>query len=882
MSAGAPVEELSRATAARRPTIGFLVDNLFDGFEQALWSGVIRAAEAHDTNLLLFLGGSLSQMNAGRSRPRWGRNGVYDLVSPERVDGLIVLSASLGCFLTAAEFAGWLRRFDPLPVVSLCMEVPGATNLLVDGGAGVSSLIDHLVQEHGRRRIAFVAGPPSNGEAIERLAAYRAGLARHGLPFDPGLVCPGEFDRASGRRAVELLVDERRVAFDALLGANDYSALYAMHELVRRGIRVPEAVSVAGFDDIPDANSIHPSLTTVRQPLGALADLAVRSIVQRIAGGPPGRAVLPTQPVIRRSCGCDPVATRREPSLRRPEVAAPEAQAPVSTAAQLRGAFPDVERSLADPEWADALCATLLDGLEAALEDGDAGPFVRTVERLVSHSLAHGGEADRWYEVMRALQAVTTPAASGPALSRRIEGALTSIGLLAVQAQTAERLKADEEGNILLRLFLPTHLSFADAEQVLRSELPSLGISTCFLCRTDQLTSAASLSVHFDAEGLVELEDPAPAVFAPARLVPGQLTARRRWSFAVLPLHYLEERIGFLLCSVGPMGCAGYEWLTSQLGTVFKVTALMQEVQAHADGLEVKVAERTRELREAQQQLLETAHQAGMAEVAVGVLHNVGNLLNSVNVCAEELSAAAKRAPLDGLVRANGLVAEHRGDLGGFFSRDPRAALLPAYYERVAAGIGGELGRIRTEARELVEKTSLIRESIKTLQEFARDGTDALLRDAVEIPDLLEAALDLQAAYLARYRVRLVREIRAMPAVVTHRSRVVHVVVNLVKNAVEAMRGVPEPDRVVTVRAGAESGGLVEISVSDTGEGIPAENLDRIFAYGFTTKVDGNGFGLHTAANTMSQLGGAIRVQSGGLGCGATFTVSLPIDGGAA
>ena len=530
-----------------------------------------------------------------------------------------------------------------------------------------------------------------------------------------------------------------------------------------------------------------------------------------------------------------------------------------------------------DRGWADALAGALL----ADLDGGDAAPFLDLVEQLVAKSLARGGEADRWHEALHDLVAELDPARRTAALSRRLEGALTVVGGLATHAETARRLQADAEANILRRLFLPAHVQLDDTVRALRAELPSLGVGSHFLCRLDAATRAASLVSHHDADGLVTLDDPCPASFPAVQLVPGRLSGRRH-ALAVLPLHYLDERFGYLLCAVGPMGCTAYESLTSQLSTVLKVTALVEEVRRHAEALEAKVEERTRQLREAQQHLVETAHKAGMAEVAVGVLHNVGNLLTSVHVCAEEISAAAAAAPVAGLLRANGLLAEHRADLPGFFARDPRAALLPDYYDRVAAGLSADLDRIRGEAGELGDKTSLVRDSIKTLQEFARAGMDTLLWEEVDIPSLLDAALAIQATDLLRHGVRTVREVPALPPVVTHRARVVHVVVNLLKNAVEAMREVPEAARLLTVRAGAERGERVVISVSDTGAGIAPENLDRIFAYGFTTKVDGHGFGLHTAANTMTQLGGAIRAQSEGPGRGATFTVTLPTTPGVA
>jgi signal transduction histidine kinase len=316
--------------------------------------------------------------------------------------------------------------------------------------------------------------------------------------------------------------------------------------------------------------------------------------------------------------------------------------------------------------------------------------------------------------------------------------------------------------------------------------------------------------------------------------------------------------MGFAVCEIGPMGTSGYELLVHQISTVLSVNGLMREV------------------REQNRRLLDTARQAGMAEVAVGALHNVGNLLNSVSVSAEEIRAAAESAGASGFAKASALLAEHAGDLPGFFDRDPRAALLPEYFARTGAVLARELERVQAEAIELLDRTALIRESIRALQDHARAGQDQLLQERFELADVVLAALEIQRPHIERHRVQIRQELRDLPPITAPRSKLVHVLVNLVKNAVEAMNATPEDARRLTLHAEREPAGGVVFEIGDVGEGIAPENLQRIFTYGFTTKREGHGFGLHTCANYMKQMGGSIEVRSAGKGQGTTFTLRLP------
>jgi signal transduction histidine kinase len=329
-----------------------------------------------------------------------------------------------------------------------------------------------------------------------------------------------------------------------------------------------------------------------------------------------------------------------------------------------------------------------------------------------------------------------------------------------------------------------------------------------------------------------------------------------------MPVHSPDGPIGFALCEIGALNGSGYEMLMHQITAVLSVNGLMAEVQ------------------DQHRQLLETARQAGMAEVAVGALHNVGNLLNSVSVSAEEIRAAAASAAATGLARATALLAEHGPDLAGFLATDPRAAALPPYLVAAVAAVQQDLARIQVESQELQEKTGLVRDSIRALQDHARGRPDHLVREGVELSSVVRSALEIQQAHLVRWGVQVRLELEAVPPLFTQRSKLVHVLVNLVKNAVEAMRATPEGERVLRLRGGRREDGRIRLEVADSGEGIVGDDLRRIFDYGFTTKRDGHGFGLYTCASYLKQLGGSIAVASEGPGRGATFTLLLEPGGG--
>jgi len=288
------------------PRIGLLIDFLVETYQITVLSGVADEVREQGASLICFVGGYLC--TPATPGFEFQRNIVYDLAGPENVDGLVLASGVLAKVIGPAEFRRFCERYRPLPMVSITLPLAGIPSVVVDNSAGLRVALTHLIEAHGYRRLAFIRGTAGNLEAEQRYRIYTEVLAEHGLPLDPDLVAPGDFNMPAGRAAIRLLLDERRTSFEAVVAANDNMALGALEALQDRGRQVPKDVAVIGFDDIPETRFITPPLTTIRQPLYEQGRRAAQLVLGALRGElPPEQVSLPTELIARRSCGC-PIA----------------------------------------------------------------------------------------------------------------------------------------------------------------------------------------------------------------------------------------------------------------------------------------------------------------------------------------------------------------------------------------------------------------------------------------------------------------------------------------------------------------------------------------------------------------------------------------------
>jgi PAS domain S-box-containing protein len=277
------------------------------------------------------------------------------------------------------------------------------------------------------------------------------------------------------------------------------------------------------------------------------------------------------------------------------------------------------------------------------------------------------------------------------------------------------------------------------------------------------------------------------------------------------------------------------------------------------------------ELEEVNKQLLVASRHAGMAEVATNVLHNVGNVLNSVNVSASLVAERIKKSKCARLGQLAALLKAHAADLAGFLA-GPQGKHLPEYLEELAGNLADERDSAVEELTALRGNVEHIKEIVAMQQSYARRGG---LTETVDLRVLVEDSLRMNEGAFHRHGVTIVRDYRDVPPIEVDKHKVLQILVNVIRNAKYACHEATG-EKTVTVRIRPGNGSVL-LSVIDTGVGIPRENLERIFSHGFTTRADGHGFGLHSSALAAQALGGTLEAESAGPGQGATFTLTLPL-----
>jgi signal transduction histidine kinase len=309
----------------------------------------------------------------------------------------------------------------------------------------------------------------------------------------------------------------------------------------------------------------------------------------------------------------------------------------------------------------------------------------------------------------------------------------------------------------------------------------------------------------------------------------------------------------------------------AELARTFETMRLT--MKNYTENLENMVAERTRQLEAAQKELVNRAHKAGMADIASGALHNIGNILNSVKTSLEIMGDIFERIPLKGLENANNLLRENLATIDEFIAKDPRGKKLMMYYTKLEGPFHETVGELKKNLVELKEKTEVIANVIAEQQSYAGMGG---LTEEADLAEIIDNALAMQSESIERHEITVEKNYGPMPRITVQKVKLVNILVNLVKNAKDAMTGMEPGKKKIRIAIELNDGNAF-VRVTDTGCGIPSENLKLVFTHGFTTKAEGHGFGLHSCANYMTEMGGEMWAESDGEGKGATFVLRLPV-----
>lgn len=539
---------------AKPLVIGVLTDWVADPYQAAILRGVSQAATPAGATLLVFVGGTLS------SKLTDTHNFIYDYARRGVLDGVLMLSSTLIHEVGVEGLQTYSQRFGDLPVVSVGAALSGIPSITVNNSVGVTSLIDHLVAEHGAKNIACIRGPKANAEAEARTMAYVEALQRHKLPFNERWIIEGNFTLQSGEAAIGQLARVpgfKLTDLDAIVANNDSMAIGAMTELAKRGIAVPDQVAVVGFDDLADAQLVQPPLASVAQPLTKLGVQAARSILERVQHGSPGSdEVLATEMVLRRSCGCADVFSPPRSSFIPPA----ERTVEVSTLMRRQRILLEIARAAkgglgsAGSDWEQTLFNSFTQTVATPVLAG--GAFMREFQVLAERVANANGDLKLLDQVLEVFRQQMVPLLRHDVERRERADDLFHLArgtLSLIQQRTLSRrqLSLDRWNNTLALVCneISGAYSYPKLRAVLGRQLPSLGLHSCFIVayEPDGSSDRATVVACFDSE--VDCTAFENRVFRARDLIPLELAqlGKRPHSYTVLPLVWDGERIGHIL-----------------------------------------------------------------------------------------------------------------------------------------------------------------------------------------------------------------------------------------------------------------------------------------------------------------------------------------------
>lgn len=395
--------------------------------------------------------------------------------------------------------------------------------------------------------------------------------------------------------------------------------------------------------------------------------------------------------------------------------------------------------------------------------------------------------------------------------------------------------------------------------------------------RTPKPKEGASMHLDFATqgrEGLVlvqralEAGQPYAMAFVDMRMPPG-------WDGieTTVQISKAQPELMVVICTA----FSDYSWaeINQRLGHSDRVLILKKpfdnvEIRQFAHALTARVGAE-RKLKAAQEQLLEASRLAGMADVARGVLHHVGNVLNSLNVSSALVAERLREFRIASLAKAVQLLRDHKDDVGEFLTRDPKGQQLPAFLEMLSDQLTREQAGLTREMGDLQQKIEQINQIVAAQKSYARSSG---VLETLSLRELVEDALRM-ASIAPESQIDVVRQFETVPPLRADRHQVLQILINVIDNAKRALDQRPEGRRL-GLRIASGDAGCVRVEVMDNGVGIARENLTRVFQPRFTKKTN-HSIGLHDGANAAREMGGSLRVHSAGAGAGATFILELPL-----
>lgn len=830
--------EQHSGTDKPRLTIGYLDDNLQNDFHNNVLIGIAEAAAELDVNVIRF--GYYSSHIAYKFSHQASM--VLDHVSQYHLDGLIFLGwTQAGPMYNETAF---MKRFAGLPMLSMGTIFEKIPSVYFSGDEYISRITRHLIEEHGFGRIAYIEHHrPDNRRDFYDKEMQAAGLADPDLYVSADQLAGLDQDERN-RKALSILFDERGIKVEAIISLNIIEAGYLIDDLERRGLRVPEDVAVVTYEDSNDGRFATPGRSTVYFPWRELGYMGCRYMVRLLRSGHipmvdqinrMGRLLL------RESCGCLPhyvqtgIAGTSQPQDQ--SVTDLTNEQIESMAVQLSHRHQRAELNF----------AALIHAYVAACRERDSKVFLQPLVRQMSQI----SNKARINEVIASLRSQLYPW-----LLCRQDDFLWGSNLL-MQAQTlvqersaclignAElKTRAVEQNLQIVSQQLLLDFSLNNLSRSLTDAMKRLGISSCCLFLSDAVLSGnasdvnlfeqCSIAYHYRNGQLLPVNGQSDSLKQHLRDLSSE--EQEQVSLAYL-LHVTDEILGFVLFGAGSLlEETVYQLLSTHISTALHGIMLLQRLDT------------------AYRQLVDNAYREGMTEIAIDILHNIGNVLNSVHVSRNLIDEQLQSQPLTDLVKAGQLLRPSLDNLSALFTPGGKGQKLARFYLQLDLAASEVQNRLDYNLRRLSGHIELISQWVSTQQQYT--GTDRQIAKHQLVP-MLEDVLNLHQQALLQYQVRIVRDFKRSVSASVYRAKMFFVLFTLIDYVRKAMRGLSPDQRVLYLSTDSDTAGS-RLTISNTG--LRIDDLNRAFQYE-SARDDYQSYNLYSCFSTLQDMGGALRTE---------------------
>lgn len=551
--------------SSKRKTIAIFASQVGRAWGAEFIAGINDAAEEAKVNVVHFIGGALKRTAAEKQNK--DPFGLYGLVQPGQFDGLI-LTADVAYGADAEDLKAFRERLGGVPLVTQSVELEGASMFIPDNAEGMRAEVRHLIEVHGYKKIAFVRGIAGQIDAEQRFQGYKDELKAHNLRFDEKLVADGDFTPDSGRDAVFKLFGDRAVKPQAIVAANDRMAFGALEALQQRGIRVPDDVAVAGFDDLREAQATGVPLTTVRQSFYTAGKQAFEALLKRINGGTITKTtVTPTQLLARWSCGCLPENVKQ--AAVEPREVAKTGKLENKREAALRALLNSAgvtEQDASRAEFRETFGRAWDSFLAALNETAASDDFLKAVNALIELMQKHDLATGVWHNVISVMRRYALGGITDHNVMLLAENlfqqARLLTGELSQRAQAYRRLALEQQEHILqaFSFSMAPVMAMSELGSAISENFPAMGIQRWYVMYYGDAGSPQTVSVSPETYNvLFQYENEKFAIPEKRTILttgqltpPGKTPENRRYTAVVMPLSLARNRFGFMWAEMGP------------------------------------------------------------------------------------------------------------------------------------------------------------------------------------------------------------------------------------------------------------------------------------------------------------------------------------------